>query len=118
MPTYKYTDNITNDIICDMQDHIPSWTDRIIFKINENKLKFEEKEGKEKNREESDIIENDKEENNREYEDIKEEDDSDMKKENNNINDITFKLIHYNSMQNIVFSDHKPVFAYFTININ
>ena len=26
-------------------------------------------------------------------------------------------LINYNSMQNIVFSDHKPVYAYFNVNI-
>ena len=29
-----------------------------------------------------------------------------------------FQMIYYNSMQNIVFSDHKPVFAYFNIAIN
>ena len=119
LPTYKYSDDNKNEIICDMQDHIPSWTDRIIYKINENKLKLEENEEKEKNREENQIIEDDREENDSEFEDIKEEEDnSDVKKGNyNNINYATFKLIQYNSMQNIVFSDHKPVFAYFTINI-
>ena len=35
MPTYKYSDDQTNIIICDSIDHIPSWTDRILFMINE-----------------------------------------------------------------------------------
>ena len=33
--------------------------------------------------------------------------------ENNNI-----KLIEYNSMQNISYSDHRPVYAYFEVNYN
>ena len=120
LPTYKYSDDYRNKIICDSIDHIPSWTDRIIYKINEMKFKIIENKEDEKYNDEKPIIENEKEANNNEsdYEDAEVEDYLDKKKENEDcINEATFRLIKYNSMQNIVFSDHKPVFAYFNVNI-
>ena len=120
-PTYKYSDDYKNEIICDMPDHIPSWTDRIIYKINEQK--FTENDENEKYKDDNVIIEEDKEyddntDSDNDYEDANEEYNSDLINENeNNINEYSFKLIQYNSMQNIVFSDHKPVFAYFTVNL-
>ena len=111
LPTYKYSDDYKNEIICDMPDHIPSWTDRIIYKINENKFKIVENDEIEKKKDEEEpIIEDEKEDNENEsiYEDVKEE------RENF---EAFFSLAQYNSMQNIVFSDHKPVFAYFNVNI-
>ena len=123
LPTYKYSDNLKNEIICDMPDHIPSWTDRIIYKVNESKFKIIEDNEKEKYiNDEKAIIEDDKEDNDNSsyYEDAKESRDHniDINKENGDyICEATFKLTQYNSMQNIVFSDHKPVFAYFSVNI-
>ena len=115
LPTYKYSDDYKNEIVCDMQEHIPSWTDRIFYKINENKVKYEEKSEINKYKEEKPIVEDDKEEN-VESDDYEEEDGpKDNKKEY--LNEIYFKLIKYNSMQNIVYSDHKPVYAYFDVNI-
>ena len=111
LPTYKYSDDYKNEIISDMPDHIPSWTDRIIYKINENKFKIVENDENEKKKDEEEpIIEDEKEDNENEsiYEDVKEE--------RENI-EAFFSLAQYNSMQNIVFSDHKPVFAYFNVNI-
>ena len=74
-----------------------------------------------KENEEKVINEDIKEENNNEsdeYEDAREEN-CDPYKENGEKNiEAIFKLMHYNSMQNIVFSDHKPVYAYFNVNIN
>ena len=96
MPTYKYSDEEdTNELLFDSLDHIPSWTDRIIFRINDSKFFY-----------------------------IKEEENENNKYENSSLDsnegkiNMFFQLIHYNSMQNIVFSDHKPVFAYFNITIN
>jgi hypothetical protein len=95
-----------------MEDHIPSWTDRIIYKINETKFKLIENDENEKYKDDKPNLE-----------DIKEENDNNndnYNTNNENKKDIiegTFKLIKYNSMQNILFSDHKPVFAYFNVNI-
>ena len=118
LPTYKYSDDKSNKILCDSNEHIPSWTDRILYKINEDKFKIIENE---KENEEKVINEDIKEENNNEsdeYEDAREEN-CDPYKENGEKNiEAIFKLMHYNSMQNIVFSDHKPVYAYFNVNIN
>ena len=111
MPTYKYSDDQTNIIVCDSIDHIPSWTDRILFMINENKYHFIDAEGSV----------NSKENNELEYEDIKDEvKEEEINEEKNNKEKMEsiFQLICYNSMQDIVFSDHKPVFAYFNITIN
>ena len=121
LPTYKYNDDYKNEIICDMPDHIPSWTDRIIYKINGKKfVENEVNETNKKYNDENAIIEEDKEyddNSDNDYEDANEEYNSDINNENEeNINKYSFKLIQYNSMQNIVFSDHKPVFAYFTVN--
>jgi len=122
LPTYKYSDNYKNEIICDMSEHIPSWTDRIIYKVNENKFKIiDNNDENEKYNDEMTIMEDEKEDNDSSsnYEDVKEfRDNSDINKENlDDISEATFKLTQYNSMQNIVFSDHKPVFAYFNVNI-
>ena len=38
MPTYKYSDDEKNIIVCDSLDHIPSWTDRILYRANEDKF--------------------------------------------------------------------------------
>ena len=92
MPTYKYSDDDQNIIICDSLDHIPSWTDRIIYRANDEKFSCID---------EQEI----------EIDNNKENKKNDKKFKN-------FKLMYYNSMQNIVFSDHKPVFAYFNIVIN
>ena len=78
--------------ICDSLDHIPSWTDRIIYRANDEKFSCID---------EQEI----------EIDNNKENKKNDKKFKN-------FKLMYYNSMQNIVFSDHKPVFAYFNIVIN
>jgi phosphatidylinositol-bisphosphatase len=115
LPTYKYSDDRSNEILCDSNEHIPSWTDRILYKINEDKFKKIENDENKIENEENDICEDIKEENNNEsdeYEDAREEN-FDSYKENRD------KIIeaHYNSMQNIVFSDHKPVYAYFNVNI-
>ena len=59
LPTYKYSDDYKNEIICDMPDHVPSWTDRIIYKINEKK--FSEIDENEKYKDDNVIIEEDKE---------------------------------------------------------
>ena len=122
LPTYKYSDDYKNEIICDEPDHIPSWTDRIIYKINENKFKIIENDDNEKNSEEKPINEEEKEEIDNEsedYSDVREDGENlDINNENgDNIVEAFFRLTQYNSMQNIVFSDHKPVFAYFTVNI-
>ena len=110
MPTYKYSDDQTNIIICDSMDHIPSWTDRILFMINENKFHFiDDEENNDK-----DIIEND----NKNIEEKEEEEEINTEKDNKEKINSFFQLICYNSMQDIVFSDHKPVFAYFNITIN
>ena len=128
LPTYKYSDNSKNEIVCDMPDHIPSWTDRIIYKVNENKFKLIEDNEKEKEKEKEKFINNEKEikedekednDNSSFYEDARESKE-DINKENengDNVCEASFKLTQYNSMQNIVFSDHKPVFAYFNVNI-
>ena len=95
LPTYKYSDDEKNIIVCDSLDHIPSWTDRIIYRANDDKfINIDEKENK-------NIKNYKKSENDKKGKKIK-----------------CFKMIYYNSMQNIVFSDHKPVFAYFNIAIN
>ena len=118
LPTYKYSDDYKNEIICDMQEHIPSWTDRIIYKLN-NKVKIEEND--DNNNEEKNKDDKDKNKNNSddEYEDEKEEkNNSDSDEENEEyLNKISFKLVKYDSMQNILFSDHKPVYAYFDVNV-
>jgi hypothetical protein len=110
LPTYKYSDDQTNIIICDSIDHIPSWTDRILFMINENKFNF------------IDAEENDnkdiRESNNIQIEEKEEEEEINKEKDNKEKIKSYFQLISYNSMQDIVFSDHKPVFAYFNITIN
>ena len=95
MPTYKYSDDEKNIIVCDSLDHIPSWTDRILYRANEDKFIN---------------IDGNESENN------KYEKKSENKKTNKKFK--FFQMIYYNSMQNIVFSDHKPVFAYFNIAIN
>ena len=95
MPTYKYSDDEKNIIVCDSLDHIPSWTDRILYRANEDK--FINIDGNE-----SEYNKNEKK--------------SENKKTNKKFK--FFQMIYYNSMQNIVFSDHKPVFAYFNIAIN
>ena len=110
LPTYKYSDDQTNIIICDSIDHIPSWTDRILFMINENKFNF------------IDAEENDNKDirgsNNIQIEEKEEEEEINKEKDNKEKIKSYFQLISYNSMQDIVFSDHKPVFAYFNITIN
>ena len=45
-PTYKYSEDQTNLLVYDCQDHIPSWTDRILFMINQNKFHFIDDESK------------------------------------------------------------------------
>ena len=113
LPTYKYKeDGPKNEIICDNQDHIPSWTDRIFYKIKDSKVKTEEKNEKDKYIKNKHIAEENKEENDEcdYYEEMQEE-------EYFSNNEILFKLIKYDSMQNIVFSDHKPVYAYFDISV-
>ena len=115
LPTYKYSDDYKNEIVCDMQEHIPSWTDRIFYKVNEDKVKFEEKNEKNKYKEEKPIIEDAKEENCES--DCYEEEDGPKDNKKEYLNEIYFKLVKYNSMQNIVYSDHKPVYAYFDVNI-
>ena len=118
LPTYKYSDDRSNEILCDSNEHIPSWTDRILYKINEEK--FKKVENDENENEENDICEEIKEENNNEsdeYEDAKEENCDPYKENIEKSIEATFKLKQYNSMQNIVFSDHKPVYAYFNVNI-
>ena len=118
LPTYKYSDDEKNEICVDSSEHIPSWTDRILYKINENKFKLIESDEKEKILEEKPIIEDDKEEDCNESIDNEDEKEGNSSKENGNDEiEATFKMTQYNSMQNIVFSDHKPVFAYFSINI-
>ena len=96
LPTYKYTDDETNEIICDCIDHIPSWTDRILYMVNDTKFHFIDDEESDNFKKEEYLSDND----------------------NENITESSFKLVNYNSMQNIIFSDHKPVFAYFNIAIN
>ena len=120
LPTYKYSDDYRNEIICDMPDHIPSWTDRIIYKINEKKFKYIEKDKTNKSNGTNQIIDEDNEEYdkyNNKVKESKEKNYLNINKENEDKSQATFKLIKYNSMQNIVFSDHKPVFAYFNVNI-
>ena len=119
MPTYKYTDDENNEIICDCQDHIPSWTDRILYKANKNKFIYIDDEKNE------DIIDDDINNDDNNIKDLEgkqgNEYNSDKENINNNKNEkveASFKLTYYNTMQNIVFSDHKPLFAYFSININ
>ena len=119
LPTYKYTDNYTNEIICDMSDHIPSWTDRIIYKVDEKKFKVIENDENDKDNKEKPIIKDEKEDKDSSnlYEEKEIGDNNDINKENgDDVYEATFKLTQYNSMQNIVFSDHKPVFAYFSVN--
>ena len=119
LPTYKYTDNYTNEIICDMSDHIPSWTDRIIYKVDEKKFKVIENDENDKDNKEKPIIKDEKEDKDSSnlYEEKEIGDYNDINKENgDDVYEATFKLTQYNSMQNIVFSDHKPVFAYFSVN--
>ena len=120
LPTYKYSDDGSNVICCDSKEHIPSWTDRILYKINEDKFKKVENDENENEKDENCISEDSKEENNNEsdeYEDDEEENfDTNKEKKEKSI-EATFKLKQYNSMQNIVFSDHKPVYAYFNVNI-
>ena len=117
LPTYKYSDNYTNEIICDMSDHIPSWTDRIIYKVNENKFKVIENE--KDNNEKPSMKDEEEDKNSNNLDEEKEVgDNNDINKENgDDVYEATFKLTQYNSMQNIVFSDHKPVFAYFSVNM-
>jgi len=114
-PTYKYSDDETNEIICDCKDHIPSWTDRILYKVNKSKFKYIDNEYNDDDEKEEEII--------KETEDIKKDEEVDENNDNYNNNNFnekltSFKLTYYSTMQNIVFSDHKPVFAYFNININ
>ena len=119
LPTYKYADNYTNEIICDMSDHIPSWTDRIIYKVDEKKFKVIENDENDKDNKEKPIIKDEKEDKDSSnlYEEKEIGDYNDINKENgDDVYEATFKLTQYNSMQNIVFSDHKPVFAYFSVN--
>ena len=104
LPTYKYSDDDRNILICDSLDHIPSYTDRILYMINENKfnlITYEINEDNNKN----EIIES-------EVENI-----NIQKNEKDKVKG-SFQLLNYNSMQDIVFSDHKPVCAYFNLNIN
>ena len=120
LPTYKYSDDNSNEILCDSNEHIPSWTDRILYKINEDKFKIIENDENEKENEENIINEDIKEESyneSEEYEDAREEDFDSNKENEEKSREATFKLKQYNSMQNIVFSDHKPVYAYFNVNI-
>ena len=120
LPTYKYSDDRSNEILCDSNEHIPSWTDRILYKINEDKFKKIENDENEKENEENDINEDIKEENNNEsdeYEDAREENCDPYEENGEKKIEATFKLKKYDSMQNIVFSDHKPVYAYFNVNI-
>jgi len=120
LPTYKYSDDNSNEILCDSNEHIPSWTDRILYKINEDKFKIIENDGNEKENEENIINEDIKEESyneSEEYEDAREENFDSNKENEEKSREATFKLKQYNSMQNIVFSDHKPVYAYFNVNI-
>ena len=120
LPTYKYSDDNSNEILCDSNEHIPSWTDRILYKINEDKFKIIENDENEKENKENIINEDIKEESyneSEEYEDAREEDFDSNKENEEKSREATFKLKQYNSMQNIVFSDHKPVYAYFNVNI-
>ena len=108
-PTYKYSEDQTNLLIYDSQDHIPSWTDRILFMINKNKFHFINDESK-NNSEDKNIIEN----NNKKDED----EDINNEQKNKENSKACFQLICYDSMQDIFFSDHKPVYAYFNMTIN
>ena len=109
LPTYKYSDDDSNILVCDSKDHIPSWTDRILYYINDNKFHLIEEEINNDKYKDKDSID---------YDSEKEEED----KNNDNINkeniEPSVQLIYYNSMQDMLFSDHKPVFAYFNINIS
>ena len=112
LPTYKYYENETFKISCDSIEHIPSWTDRIIYKISEKKFHIIEHDEHEKGVNES--YENKEGSYYNESKDIilsHEEEEINSKEEEN------FALNEYNSMQNINFSDHKPVYAYFFVNI-
>ena len=118
LPTYKYSDDYRNEIICDMPDHIPSWTDRILYKINEDKFKIVDNNEKVRNNDEEPINEDEKKEKKKDFEEVKEVGRNiQINKGNENNIESIFRLTQYNSMQNIVFSDHKPVFAYFNVNI-
>ena len=109
LPTYKYSDDDSNILVCDSKDHIPSWTDRILYYINDNKFHLIEEEINNDKYKDKDSID---------YDSEKEEEN----KNNDNINkeniEPSVQLIYYNSMQDMLFSDHKPVFAYFNINIS
>ena len=72
-PTFKYWNNTNNYQYIDThdKDQIPGWTDRILYKINENRTNIKN------------VIQN-----------------------------------KYDSMQEIIMSDHKPVYSYFTINFS
>ena len=109
-PTYKYSEDQTNILVYDCQDHIPSWTDRILFMINKNKFHFIDDENK-NNSEDKNIIEN----NNNKKE---KEEDIHIDKKNKENTKACFQLVCYDSMQDIFFSDHKPVYAYFNMTIN
>ena len=59
LPTYKYTDDETNEIICDCIDHIPSWTDRILYMINDTKFHFIDDEESDNFKKEENLSDND-----------------------------------------------------------
>ena len=110
MPTYKYSDDYPDTLICDSEDHIPSWTDRILYMANENTFHIKENDINNENNRDSNLIESNQ---------VKEQKKDIINEKNKKEKaEASFDLINYNSMQNIEFSDHKPVFAYFNININ
>lgn len=93
LPTFKYSDE-KNEIICDSDEHIPSWTDRILWKVNNEKYKIQ------------DMTKNN----------IEINKSNDKNQENKDKDNLYFKLLEYNSMYDIIYSDHKPVYSYFEIN--
>ena len=116
LPTYKYSDDYKNKIIIDNCDHIPSWTDRILYNVNNKKFTIIENDEREIYKDPEQIIEEIKTQSENSLEESNEEEYLNLNKEEK-YTEPTFSLLAYNSMQNIVFSDHKPVFAYFNINI-
>ena len=108
LPTYKYEDN---EISCDGEDHIPSWTDRILWKVNNEKYKIQDN-TKINSKKSVEIMDNSEDENK-----ILDTDEEIEKSDEKVKEKLYFKLIEYNSMQEMIFSDHKPVYAYFELNL-
>ena len=107
-PTFKYSDN---EIVCDSDEHIPSWTDRILWKVNNEKYEIKDS-TKIDDKKSVEIMDNSEDEN--KILDSDEEIEKNVEKEKESL---YFKLVEYNSMQDMIFSDHKPVYAYFELNL-